>query len=518
MRNLAMEDTKREVLEQLQNDLPTMNSHSSPPFQDLITEKVSDTVLNAIVGDVTYRLKEIIQQCSQWIAQKNSSLLTVGDVNQVLERMNYPMIFGEDHQAMPEFWNIGGILVENDQEIDLCSSVLNNTNTFTLNGGLYIKNELIIGRGEDGSLGQLSEPLARCFDSIRAILCGSNEQHFRSLSLSLRSNSLLGPILPYVVDDIGELIKVANGRDSKLHCLLEVTDALVSNEYVDLSKSVSINKLLASLLSVAFSPNQGRDDDLRRKSADLLGRALLRWPNILLVREVLVKLNKCLQDSLLPLQVQRGSLQVLATMGNASLALVLWPLLLNRPTYGLFLEAIRSKPQLVADYAAIQDTLLVCSLALQGKNIGVDIPIKNALSVAAPGYPDAVYRLFSELMGEDVMCCRWPPPQSPKRFVGAISTAPNVVNLVARPSHIRPAPPTRRQRPAKLPRQNGKSHLGKVCFLVASQAKLRRHKFEQQHSSFSGHTSFQKLSNSNVKLGRKRIGAVKIVLNLQNAI
>lgn len=122
---------------------------------------------------------------------------------------------------------------------------------------------------------------------------------------------------------------------------------------------------MASLLSVAFSPNLGRDEDLRRKSADMLGRAMLRWPNILLVREVLHKLNKCLQDSLLPLQVQRGALHILATMGNASLALVLWPLLLNRPTYGHFLEAIRSRSELAADFAAIQDTLLVCSLALQ---------------------------------------------------------------------------------------------------------------------------------------------------------
>jgi len=46
--------------------------------------------------------------------------------------------------------------------------------------------------------------------------------------------------LPYVVDDIAEQIKLASGNEVKLYCLFDVVNALVSNEFVDLSKSVSV--------------------------------------------------------------------------------------------------------------------------------------------------------------------------------------------------------------------------------------------------------------------------------------
>ncbi|XP_059482131.1 uncharacterized protein LOC132200574 [Neocloeon triangulifer] len=516
MRSFVMDDTKSDLDQlEVQNDFSNVPNFSAP-FEDLISERVSVAVSSAIIGDATYRVKELIQQCSQWIAQKNSSKLTVEDVNQVLERMNYPVIFGHN-ESVTEFWNIGGVLVENDPDVDLCSAVLNDVNTFQLSGGLFIKNELIMGRGEDGNVGHLPETLTRCYDSIRAILCGCNEQHFRSLALSLRSNSLLGPILPYVVDDIAEQIKLANGREAKLYCLFDVVNALISNQFVDLSKSVSINKLMASLLSVAFSPNQGKDDDLRRKSAEMLGRSMLRWPNILLVREVLHKLNKCLQDSLLPLQVQRGALHILATMGNASLALVLWPLLLNRPTYGVFLDAIRSKTELSADYAAIQDTLLVCSLALQGFTVGVDIPIKNVASVASAGCPDAIYHLFCDLMGDDVMCCRWPVPKRAPKLLGVKVQAQKNVSLAMRatPSRAR----KRQQMVAqKAPRQHKQKYMGKVIFKVARLTDVRRQRLQQK--AFS---SVQSTRNSGMgvrlkKRGKKKSAAVKVSCNLHSVI
>jgi len=56
--------------------------------------------------------------------------------------MNYPTTFGENHLDVPSFWNIGGVLVEDDPDIDLCSAVLNDADTFYLNGGLYIKSKL----------------------------------------------------------------------------------------------------------------------------------------------------------------------------------------------------------------------------------------------------------------------------------------------------------------------------------------------------------------------------------------
>jgi hypothetical protein len=53
--------------------------------------------------------------------------------------MNYPTVFGENHQDVPAFWNIGGVLVEDDPDVDLCNAVLNDSGTYNLNGGLYIK-------------------------------------------------------------------------------------------------------------------------------------------------------------------------------------------------------------------------------------------------------------------------------------------------------------------------------------------------------------------------------------------
>lgn len=53
--------------------------------------------------------------------------------------MNYPTVLGENHQDVPAFWNIGGVLVEDDPDVDLCNAVLNDPGTFNLNGGLYIK-------------------------------------------------------------------------------------------------------------------------------------------------------------------------------------------------------------------------------------------------------------------------------------------------------------------------------------------------------------------------------------------
>ncbi|XP_059480246.1 uncharacterized protein LOC132199492 [Neocloeon triangulifer] len=475
MRSFVTDDTKSDLDQlEVQKDLSNVPNFSAP-FEDLISKQVSVAVSSAIIGDATYRVKELIQVLTMFTVDSTEEQLKA--VNQVLERMNYPVIFSLN-ESITEFWNIGGVLIENDPD-NLCSAVLNDGNTFQLSGGLFIKNELIMGRGEDGNVGHLPETLTLCYDSIRAILCGCNEQHFRSLALSLRSNSLLGPILPYVVDDMAEQIKLANGREAKLYCLFDIVNTLISNQFVNLSKSVSINKLMASLLSVAFSSNQGKDDDLRRKFAEMLGRSMLRWPNILLVREVLHKLNKCLQDSLLPLQVQRGALHILATMGNASLALVLWPLLLNRPTYGVFLDAIRSKPELSADYAAIQDTLLVCSLALQGFTVGVDIPIKNVASVASAGCPDAIYHLLCDLMGDDVMCCRWPVPKRAPRLLAVKVQAQKNVSLAMRatPSRAR----QRQQMVAqKAPSQRKQKYMVMVIFKVARQTDVRRQRLQQK--------------------------------------
>lgn len=42
-----------------------------------------------------------------------------------------------------------------------------------------------MGKGEDGNVSQLPDTLVRCYESIRTILCGCNEQHFRVLMLPI---------------------------------------------------------------------------------------------------------------------------------------------------------------------------------------------------------------------------------------------------------------------------------------------------------------------------------------------
>jgi hypothetical protein len=144
----------------------------------------------------------------------------------------------------------------------------------------------------------------------------------------------------------------------------------------------------------------------------------------------------------------------------------------------------------------------------------LDIPIKNVASVASTGCPDAIHRLFTDLMGEDVMCCRWPPPPLPQKSSVAKKPPPPSISLAARSQPSRPV----RQPPAKKStKQTGRNRMGRVVFSVTRQRDARRQKLEAP--AFQGHSRFQRLCSVHLRHGKQhKTSKRRIVLNLRNTL
>jgi len=142
----------------------------------------------------------------------------------------------------------------------------------------------------------------------------------------------------------------------------------------------------------------------------------------------------------------------------------------------------------------------------------LDIPIKNVTSVAAAGCPDAIHRLFTDLMGEDVMCCRWPAPPLPHHHPANKKQSLLSISLASR---TKPSKLPRQNAPKTTVRQVGQNQRGLVTFNVAWQRDVRRQKIDTM--TFQGHTRFQRLCSVHLRHGKQhRTSKLRLILNLRN--
>jgi len=149
---------------------------------------------------------------------------------------------------------------------------------------------------------------------------------------------------------------------------------------------------------------------------------------------------------------------------------------------------------------------------LQGAQVGLNIPIKNVASVSTGGFPDAVHRLFTDLLGEDVMCCRWPAPPSPHQTVSKKRKPLPFISQMP----VSRASVAQRHPPAKTSIVQKRQH-GVMNFKVLRLKDARVRKLDG--ASFQGHTRFQRLCSVHMRHGRQhKMAKLNLAVNLRNVL
>ncbi|KAF4530019.1 hypothetical protein B566_EDAN009195 [Ephemera danica] len=290
-----------------------IQSDSIVLYSDSIVDKIGDDIVRPLAEDVSYRLRELIH---------------------VLHTKEIPPVYGHAGKGQIRFTYIdeANIFVEDDPEIDIIQLAISNIG-ITQKGKHFIKN--------------------------------------------FHSNVKFGPVVPHIIEALIQALEEADKVGERRFWLLDAIDALADNEAVDLSPLLCVNSLVTCLIHCALdfhATDRGFsfsvDEDFRLKTALILSKVLQRWSGAVIVREVLLRLSSILKDLRIPLPVHRGALHVLTAMGQAPLALCLWPLLLPSEKYAYFLNTIQSVEEVIIDFEAIKNIILCGAETLLPKEPG----------------------------------------------------------------------------------------------------------------------------------------------------
>uniref|UniRef100_A0A1B6M5F7 TATA box binding protein associated factor (TAF) histone-like fold domain-containing protein n=1 Tax=Graphocephala atropunctata TaxID=36148 RepID=A0A1B6M5F7_9HEMI len=330
---------------------------------------MSDEVCSALAEDATYKLREIINNCSVLLHNNKRRKLLTEDVIRVLDTSNAPPVYGHSVAHGVDFTYIPAaeVFVESDLEIDIVA-MSSLVTSFTRQGDEYVKGIWLppdslettvpkdIKEEPSTSGAEAASPSSSAASSASAappttqptlpkppphfinyylqlarVVIGGSEPHLRVALTDLRTNSKIRPLVPYFLNLVALSVNKLQRNGRLTDALLRTVEALVDNPYVDPSSQLAVNRAVNALLIVAIEPKVAKNSDdllLRKRAAYLLAKVLVCWSIELKQQmDIVRQLLQLLLEGSISLKSHYGAVVCLTALGQRTLDSYFWPIL-----------------------------------------------------------------------------------------------------------------------------------------------------------------------------------------------
>ncbi|RWS13074.1 TAF6-like RNA polymerase II p300/CBP-associated factor-associated factor 65 kDa subunit 6L [Dinothrombium tinctorium] len=315
-------------------------------------QSIDECVFILLAEDVSYRIREVVNNASQIMKHSKRKLLKTVDINKSLKRSDCKPVFGYSDKTPSTVVHIpeANLFCFDDREIDLLStavSIIENdykielkTNDHKLNvdwlsveenvNDSLLETNVEINEEKDRSL-----LITQYYENIvKTILWGDSN----TVSLALKelsSNSRVQRVVSHFINFISVGVKILNRDLEKLRRLMQTAAALFKNPYLYLYTEPYLILLTHSILfciiePLAASANLINDHwSLRESAAFLLSNVLSEWNSPFIATNVcnmmVNTLVECIKDISKPFSSHYGVIVAFKALGYEYIQEYLYP-------------------------------------------------------------------------------------------------------------------------------------------------------------------------------------------------
>ncbi|XP_076065989.1 TAF6-like RNA polymerase II p300/CBP-associated factor-associated factor 65 kDa subunit 6L isoform X2 [Oratosquilla oratoria] len=302
----------------------------------------------ALAADATYRLRELLHVCSQFMRHCKRRRLTPDDVNRALKWMDVGSVFGYSGSEPVEWQYIPevGVHITHDPPVNLASTALSG-DIFHQPGSAFVRGEWVHVSGHsmikgEGGCESVPSPLAlapelhQYYQTLMKVIVGPSNDLFKVMQDDLACNPSLGPLVGALVGGIQRGVQRARQKPFILRRLLLVIRALLRNPNIHLGPQKYIHDMMNALIYCIVTERKSASDTqmIRSLASCILLQVVARDPNSGTVWETAVStLGEVLAGgSSRPWGQHVGALAGLLTLGASALHRAVIPIIRNYHT------------------------------------------------------------------------------------------------------------------------------------------------------------------------------------------
>ncbi|XP_075219177.1 uncharacterized protein LOC142323443 isoform X2 [Lycorma delicatula] len=326
-----------------------------------------DDVLSGLAEDTSYKLREVIHNCSILLKNTKRRKLLTEDVFRVFDNFNVPPVYGHltgnetDFVHIPsaevfvlndfesdiiamatsdlEFTQCTWVVVEPDQQSESKDNKQKDSNinvkpgTSSENVSTANKSSPKPGGKPDDPPGTTRPPhhLLNYYLQVSKVIVGGSTSLLEVALNDLRTNPNVAPVCPYFLNLVALSVNKLQRHKWLTDALLSTVKALVENPFIDPSCYLAANRAANSLLVIAIEPKIANNCDdllLRARAAELLSKVLHTWTiEMKQQMDIVRQLLQLLLDKNISLQSQYGAIVCLISLGYRILFMYFWPVM-----------------------------------------------------------------------------------------------------------------------------------------------------------------------------------------------
>ena len=391
-------------------------------------EGVTEEAVLLLSSDVTYRLREVVNNSIEFMRHSKRRRLTTSDINKALNWSDCEPVFGFEANPLPIetiYSKDANVFVSDDPLIDLNEEIINiferktpelkafeNEIRFSVE---WISVDGKLDSNDDNSMNGdgYTEELEDYYQNVVKAILGTNNQTFVMTLKDLSTNCRITPVLPKLINFIMNGIKRLSHDISQLKRLLNTIESLFRNPSLFLSFESYLNGLIQSILHCIVEPLNPISDHwtLRDSASHLLVNVLNEWFTPFSGKNLkcfaFKCLCNCLNDSSKSFGCHYGAVKAFQSMEYEVIIQYLYPIL-NNYIKSHLLPAISddyytNDPQIRTDGLKVFGELLfiaelIC-LKMRSKLINSDLEkIDNSLAK----FDFEVYSKLSDIFGDSL--------------------------------------------------------------------------------------------------------------------
>lgn len=351
---------EKKVVSEKRYIIPSRESIRMMAEAEGVTNLTDDGAL-ILSEDLSYRLREIVQNSLEYMKHAKRRRLTTEDINDALRTSDMQPILGHGSPEPVTFKQVKDADIHFIEDVDLSvANIASNSYKPKETGELGIKSFWYAIEGvskiipvpaaagetwKTPSFGQnkpaivkkekkeLSENMLRYYDYMVKAILGADEEAMKFALSDLKTNSKIVPLLPYFVNFVSNGVKTVSHDISQLTRLLHTVKALTNNSNLYLEPEPYLGLLVQSVMYCGLEPLAASINPLndhwvlRDYAARLLGHIVKKWSvhNSALMQNTLKSLKEVICDLSKPFCSHYGAVMGLLALGTKAIENVLLP-------------------------------------------------------------------------------------------------------------------------------------------------------------------------------------------------
>lgn len=307
-------------------------------------------IARAIAADVTYRLRQSLNVCGQFLRHSKRRRLTPDDVNRSLKWMDVPAVMGYTGSEPVEWLGVGevGVHIPNDPTVNLASTALSG-DIFHQPGSPCVRGEWVNVSGHafikaENSGEIIPSPLplplefTQYYQMLFTVIAGHSNDLFKMMCEDVSTSPGIRSFVGHIIGGIIRGAQRAKQKPFILRRLLLVMRALLVNPHIHLGPQNymrDINNMLVYFLIIERKLPQDTQM-LRSLACNVLLQVVSREPGCW--ETVVTSLSGVVASSSRPWGQHIGALIGLLTLGSSALLKSLTPI--ARPYHNRLMHAI----------------------------------------------------------------------------------------------------------------------------------------------------------------------------------